>query len=873
VDLAGTVESGESTEDTRPKGAPDRTVNATVENIKSARNLFEADHAYIKEDTPDTVALKEDRSGNRGTHGVDGKAQAGAQSTGADKRTKTGENALYRPCTDYPKRGTADGMEQKEERAPPEYDKPEAGAKLQPDSCSLTPRADAWLRGPKNAQKQDKPNNALENTQDTLTLEEDTDSLRRSISENSSPQAHKSVTKGPSTHTGHTQWVPEDSRATGVHDGDLTPGTGNEDGVLKQNGHNNGDNNLAESDPHIPRTRDTSGDGSAIYALTSDLTNQSKTGQGDQCVVLSLCDGMGGAAFALKSAGIDRVTKYVAVEIDPTVRAIADYAHPKDAVFPGCDRSMGHDVFDIKEKDIAGYAKNSIMMVVGTGECKDFSPLRLLPDTAEYAAKQRARSSTGTYIPTERKRPGLTGKHGRTVTKIMEIIDWVKKYHPDARYLMENVVFDDHPDWATVNARLGEPTIINSHDYSTTNRRRALWTNCEALHNDPNKGQGNAGPINPNSCMDAGRTIIPYDSGGVKRIRPLNATYGGNPQEPVCTSHRKNMVRWEHSEEGVRIVHLKVSEAERLHGLPEGGTEAPTITPLDRLKAIGNGWDNHVMGRVIDFIVKDAEPISSVSYAPERVQQVVKSMERIKQLASVQQGQFLEVIKGLSEENLAIMSSLMEDTTEVNHTSSVIDSGAGRHVCREMEITDATVSRRLKGFEGTVVWTSGVGHKPIELVTKAGTSIDVDIQDVEYLKDAAAELLSMGKLINQGWRFNLSSQNLQATLPSGEIVALDLSDDHILMLPHDNREGDKATQLPDARRNGARVHYIEDDQLESVTSDYSKGIRNFMQDDPFCSMDDIPNETQLGCVIDDGNYVHDQDCLWHSDEGYHMYGD
>ena len=69
----------------------------------------------------------------------------------------------------------------------------------------------------------------------------------------------------------------------------------------------------------------------------------------------------------------------------------------------------------------------------------------------------------------------------------------------------------------------------------------------------------------------------------------------------------------------------------------------------------------------------------------------------------------------------------------------------------------------------------------------------------EYLKDAAAELLSMGKLINQGWRFNLSSQNLQATLPSGEIVALDLSDDHILLLPHDNREGDKATQLPDAR--------------------------------------------------------------------------
>ena len=93
------------------------------------------------------------------------------------------------------------------------------------------------------------------------------------------------------------------------------------------------------------------------------------------------------------------------------------------------------------------------------------------------------------------------------------------------------------------------------------------------------------------------------------------------------------------------------------------------------------------------------------------------------------------------------------------------------------------------------------------------------------------------------------------------------------MLPHDNREGVKATLLPDARRNGARVHYIEDNQLKPVTSDYSQGIENFMQGDPFCSMEDIPNGTQSGCVIDDGNYVHDQDCLWYNDKGYHMYGD
>ena len=188
-----------------------------------------------------------------------------------------------------------------------------------------------------------------------------------------------------------------------------------------------------------------------------------------------------------------------------------------------------------------------------------------------------------------------------------------------------------------------------------------------------------------------------------------------------------------------------------------------------------------------------------------------------------------------------------------------------------MKITDATVSRRLKGFEGTVVWTSGVGHKPIELVTKAGTSIDVDIQDVEYLRDATAELLSMGKLINQGWRFNLSAQNLQAILPTGEIIALDLSEDHILTLPHNNRAGVKTTLLPDTHS----VQYIEDDQLESVPPDYSEEIKCLMQSDPFCPMDEDEHTQwpESEWVIDDGNYVHDQDCLGHSDEDYHMYGD
>ena len=148
--------------------------DATVDNAKSTRNLVEVDHAYTKEDTSVTVILKEDRWGNREAHGAYENTQADDQSTpirsGTDEHAKTSEKALYRLCTSNSKMGVPVNTGQTEERAPPEYDKecdkPEAEAEFQLDSFSPTPRADVWPKDPENAQKRDKPSNALENTQD-----------------------------------------------------------------------------------------------------------------------------------------------------------------------------------------------------------------------------------------------------------------------------------------------------------------------------------------------------------------------------------------------------------------------------------------------------------------------------------------------------------------------------------------------------------------------------------------------------------------------------------------------------------------------------------------------------------------------------------
>ena len=67
---------------------------------------------------------------------------------------------------------------------------------------------------------------------------------------------------------------------------------------------------------------------------------------------------------------------------------------------------------------------------------------------------------------------------------------------------------------------------------------------------------------------------------------------------------------------------------------------------------------------------------------------------------------------------------------------------------------------------------------------------------MDHLDNAAASLLSMGKLLRKGWKFNLELNDLKAVTPNGEIVQLKLSVDDVLRLPHKVRQGKDAEQLP-----------------------------------------------------------------------------
>ncbi len=174
-------------------------------------------------------------------------------------------------------------------------------------------------------------------------------------------------------------------------------------------------------------------DGSPMFMAGSPQPEKPK-----DKIVLSLCDGMGCMALALR----------------PQWEEL------------GFTRYIGVDIFDINEDHIKALPKDSTAILAFGAMCNDFSKLRLLPDRLDFKGPPRK--------PGVAPRQGLNGKYGKTLRKGIEILGWVTKYHPNDKDFSENVEFSDmREDWKEVCDALGKPHIINSQDHSYTCRRLA----------------------------------------------------------------------------------------------------------------------------------------------------------------------------------------------------------------------------------------------------------------------------------------------------------------------------------------------------------------------------------------------------------------
>ena len=103
--------------------------------------------------------------------------------------------------------------------------------------------------------------------------------------------------------------------------------------------------------------------------------------------------------------------------------------------------------------------------------------------------------------------------------------------------------------------------------------------------------------------------------------------------------------------------------------------------------------------------------------------------------------------------------------------TSVLDSGAASHVHPDVIITDMENRTRLSSLMGEAMWTDGVGYIPYEFHDDlTSTPFKLDTDDTDYAKGIECTLVSMGKLIKQGWKFTFKLAELVGWTPSGHKV-------------------------------------------------------------------------------------------------------
>ena len=311
--------------------------------------------------------------------------------------------------------------------------------------------------------------------------------------------------------------------------------------------------------------------------------------------VLSLFDGISCGRIALERAGI-KVNKYYASEIDKNAIQISRNNY-KDIIQLG-------DIKDIDENIIKNIGK--IDLVLGGSPCQGFS-----------------RAGKGLNFEDSRS---------KLFFNFVDILNIVKKYNPNVKFLLENVQMKK--EWIEViNNYMGVEAInINSKLVSAQNRPRLYWTN---INFEPIQDKN----INLIDILD--KTIefnyiyhekikidksiseksINLISNIDNEIRIKQATKKGyivansgdgvNLSFPSSKSRRGRVVNKKSSTLDTScdicayyddiIRRFSTEELEKLQTLPVGYTKG--VTDKARIKAIGNGWTVDVISHILRGIL------------------------------------------------------------------------------------------------------------------------------------------------------------------------------------------------------------------------------------------------------------------------------